>query len=93
MQAKHLLGGVLLMGLLSGCGGAIPEEGADSAALESREDALPACQRQSYELIFFREPEMINEIGWWHCYCGQSSAWVSGGTSSYSAYTYKNACR
>jgi len=92
MQVKRLLGSVLLAGVLSGCGGAVVDEGAEPSALESREDALPACRGQAYELIFYNEPEMINEVGWWNCYCGQSSAWIYGRSTAFSAYSYRTFC-
>lgn len=92
MQVKRLLGSVLLAGVLSGCGGAVVDEGAEPSALESREDALPACRNEDYERIFYREPEMINEVGWWYCFCGQSSASVHGRTTAFSAYTYRTSC-
>jgi hypothetical protein len=86
------MGSVLLAGLLSGCGGAVVDEGAEPSTLESREDALPSCNGQDYERIFYSEPEKINEVGWWYCYCGDSSAWIYGRTTAYSSYTYKTYC-
>jgi hypothetical protein len=92
MQAKRFIGSALVLaGLVSGCGGA----GADmqeESTLESREDALPACGGRQYERIFYSEPEMINEVGWWYCECSSSSAYIYGRTTAYSAYTYNNYC-
>ncbi|WP_164018138.1 hypothetical protein [Pyxidicoccus trucidator] len=92
MQAKRLLGSVLLAGLMSGCGGAVADESAETAALESREDALPSCNGQDYERIFYREPEKLTEVGAWYCFCGDNSVWTNGRTSAYSEYTYRNYC-
>jgi hypothetical protein len=92
MQTKRLMGSALLVaGLLSGCGGAVADT-EEPAHLESREDALPSCNGQSYERIFYSEPEKINEVGAWYCYCGDSSAWMYGKTTAYSSYTYRNYC-
>ena len=93
MQAKLFIGSALLaVGLLSGCGGAEAGLEEESVPLESREDSLPACNGREYERIFYSEPEKINEVGWWYCYCGDSSAWVYGRTTGYSSYTYQNYC-
>lgn len=92
MQTKRFLGSALLLaGLLSGCGGAEADM-QEASNLESREDALPACGGRQYERIFYSEPEKINEVGWWYCDCGSSSAYVAGRTTAYSSYTYNSAC-
>lgn len=90
MRVKFI-GGLLVTGLLAvGCGGTEPAQ--EESTLNTRQDELPACGGMSYERVFYKEPEMINEVGWWYCDCGSSSAYIFGKTTAYSQYTYQNYC-
>ncbi len=91
MRAKLIGSALLVSGLLSGCGGTVADA-EEPTRVESREDALPSCNGQEYERIFYKEPEKLTEIGWWSCFCGDSSVWTAGRTSAYSEYLYKYAC-
>ena len=87
----NIIGGLLVTGLLmAGCGGTEPVQ--EESSLNTRKDELPACGGMEYERIFYKEPEMITEIGWWYCMCGSSSAYIYGKTPAYSVYTYENYC-
>ncbi|WNG51132.1 hypothetical protein F0U60_48650 [Archangium minus] len=92
MRAKCIGGVLLMVGLLSaGCGGTEVDVGAQSD-LATREDALPSCQNEDYELVFYSEPELINEVGRWVCICGWDRINTYGRTSAYSDYRYINEC-
>ncbi|MFP2928660.1 hypothetical protein ACLESO_26385 [Pyxidicoccus sp. 3LG] len=92
MQVKRFAGSALLVaGLLAGCGGAGADT-QDTSQLVSRDDALPSCGGQEYERVFYSEPEMLNEIGGWLCFCGDNSVLAYGRTSRYSQYLYQNTC-
>lgn len=75
MQAKKLIGGVLLaVGLLAaGCGGAEADMDAveDASNLESREDAVIWCSDKNWRVNFYAEPELINVVGYIQCRCWQ----------------------
>jgi len=86
----NIVGGLLVTGLLmAGCG---TEPVQEASTLNTRQDELPACHGMEYERVFYAEPEMINEVGWWYCMCSSSSAYIYGRTTVYSAYTYQNYC-
>lgn len=87
----NIVGGLLATGLLmAGCGGTEPTQ--EESSLNTRKDELPDCYNQEYERVFYSEPEMINEVGWWWCNCPDSLAWTSGEITAYSTYTYRNYC-
>ncbi|RKH38658.1 hypothetical protein [Corallococcus sicarius] len=88
---KQLMAVLMGVGLLAGCGGV--EADVDAPVdLATREDELPACGHQSYERVFYSEPEKINEVGWWICGCDSNTAWVYGKTTAYSTTFGATAC-
>lgn len=92
MQLKRFAGSVFVVaGLLAGCGGVEVGGEETSSHLDSREDALVPCYNEEYERLFYKEPEMINQVGQWYCICG-SGRLTYGYATAYSVYTYRNSC-
>lgn len=92
MQLKRFAGSLFVVAaLMAGCGGV--EAGSEEASpLDTREDALVPCYGEEYQRLFYKEPEMINIVGEWYCFCGESSRWTYGYATAYSVYTYRNTC-
>lgn len=66
---RNIIGAVLAIGLLAGCGGV--ETGMDEqSTLATREDKLPWCGDSQYDIRYYSEPELINQVGRTLCLCG-----------------------
>ncbi|PTL75964.1 hypothetical protein [Vitiosangium sp. GDMCC 1.1324] len=82
-----IIGGLMLVaGLLSvGCGGTEAASVEEQSSFDTRADALPPPCDTSYDLRFYSEPEMINQVGRDLCNCG--APFVHQGTRTvYSKY-------
>jgi hypothetical protein len=94
LKNKAIIGALLAVGLLAaGCGGVdVPVE--EQSNLGTRKDELPACNGEAFERVFYSDAALTNEVGWWYCYCGESTAYVYGQWQSapYSQYTYVEQC-
>ena len=89
----NIIGGVLGVAFMAvGCGAPIETQEPESA-MSTREDALPACNGQAYERAFYSDASMTNQVGGWDCWCGSSSAYTWGRTTSFSEYLYISECR
>ncbi|WP_164014113.1 hypothetical protein [Pyxidicoccus trucidator] len=80
-----MVGGLLLVGLMAGCGGAaVEEEG--SSELESRSDALPSCRDvtgNDYVITYYKEPARLTWVGELLCGCSEPETVVHGSKSQY----------
>jgi hypothetical protein len=86
-----IIGGLLAVGLLAGCGGT--EAGMEEQSnLDSRKDELPGCGNREYLIDFYSDPGLTNHVGARWCNCGDTTASHYGGSSAYYEYAYDNAC-
>jgi len=78
VQIKTTVVAVLAAGLLvAGCGGVdLPVQ--EQSTLETREDALPSCNGQEFERVFYSDAAHNNVMGGWFCYCGDDTVWAYG---------------
>ncbi|NMO15149.1 hypothetical protein HPC49_05830 [Pyxidicoccus fallax] len=62
-----IIGGVLAVGMLTGCGPGV--EDSDASELGAQEQEVTWCNASSYTIEYYAEPELINLVGTEVCSC------------------------
>nr|BDT35343.1 hypothetical protein MFMH1_50120 [Myxococcus sp. MH1] len=73
------IAGVLLSGVLAGCGAAVLDE--ENEALASREDALPWCDNNSYSYHYYSDDTYRVLVGYEICTCFAPMRWGGRATA------------
>ncbi|MCP3168189.1 hypothetical protein [Myxococcus qinghaiensis] len=82
---KSIIGGVLAVGMLAGCGGV---DAVDEAPLGTREDALPFCEGFSF-VTYYSDATYSVQVGHGDCSCGHTLR-VVGQKTDFAVYLPEN---